>query len=231
MPDSDKLRSTLKKEVLEKERLDSAEQTQKDRIDALTAALTETTSLDNSKITAVVANLKEEAVNGARTLQITLPSPNSKYIRIALYLIAGVFAFSIFKSGQLESIEQEQYYDNINAHPKYDFFSDLSSLKMMLSGSYFQHFHDHNAFPGSAGDLGKSATRYLDNSRFIQSYVIKSNGTIKLGLSDQYGYHRFIELEPKQQSSLGSWHIEFDCRSNALDHLLHDKGRYWCDPT
>lgn len=230
MRNTENLRNTLKQEVLEKERIDSVEQSQKDQIDALTAALTETTSLDKSKISSVITNLQEEAANNTRGPQFTLPSFNSKYIRVAVYLVAGIFAYSTFKAGQLESLEQEQYYDSLGDHPKLDFVRELSTLKMMLTDGYSQHFREHNTFPGSAEDLGQDSNRYLNGSRFVQSYKISSNGNIKLSLSDQYGYHRYIELTPKQKESFGSWHIEFSCRSNAQDHLLHDNGRYWCEP-
>lgn len=231
MHNTDKLHSALKEEVLNKERKDFAEQSQRDKIDALTAALTETTSLDKSKISSVITNLQEEAVNSSCRPAFTLPSLNTKYIRVAIYLIAGVLAYSTFKSGQLESLEQEQYYDSISDHPKYDFYSELSTIKMVLSDDYTRYFREHNAFPDSAENLGRDSNRYLNNSRFIQSYHITGNGIIKLSLSDQYGYHRFIELAPKQQKSFSSWHLEFNCRSNAQDHLLHDSGRYWCEPT
>ncbi len=228
-----KLQQTLCEKVLEQEQCDEQNRQVRDRIDAVGSALLETTSLNRRQINAVVVNLQEEAATLSGSVNPPLfkrPSINPQILRIVGYIALGLLAYSAFKSAQINTLKLEQSY-NTSQHSRIDLQIGVSRFRGM-AGSIYQNFYkQHKKFPDTvdliSGGDGTGGLQYT--STVVDRVQLSGNGNIRLELTESYGYNRWVELTPRLQDHPLSVVVNFDCRSNAENNLLHNNGLYWCE--
>lgn len=234
MTNSERIQEALCEEVLKQELEDEASRDQQEKLRALKAALAESTSLDERNISAIANNLEEEEASKASGKQlkalVKLPAINTQYIRIAAYLMLGLIGFSVYKSAQVNTLQIEQSYQYTEGS-KVDLQISVSTLRSFLVTPFNRYYNEFEAFPSNVQNLDavSKASDLLRPNELFSSADLLENGTVRLTLSENYGYNRWIELIPTVIAGSSRRNIEFKCRSNAEEHLLHNNGSYWCN--
>lgn len=228
-----KIQQTLCEKVLEQAQCDERNRQEQARIDAVGIALLEATSLNSRQINAVVGNLQEEAATLSDSVKPPLfkrLSINPQILRIFGYIALGLLGYSAFKSAQINTLKLEQSY-NTSQHSRIDLQIDVSRFRDMAGSIYQKFYKQHKKFPDTVDLIsGSDGTgRFQYRSSVVDRYQLSGNGTIRLQLTESYGYNRWIELTPRLQDHPLSAVVNFDCRSNAENNLLHNNGRYWCE--
>ena len=226
-----KLQKALRDSVISQEQAEQQAREQLALLDSTADALTETTSLDQKSVSAVLRNIRAEPAKIHKTSVIPeLPSVSPQKIRIGIYAVLGLLGYSAYNAAQVNTLHKEQllYSSQQSVH---DLQIEAMNLQGILVSPYMAFFKRNQQFPSSIDELsGDYRTReYLDASRYFTAYKPVQNGAVRFDLTERYGYNRWIELTPKLVDYPVWDKVNFDCRSNAERHLLQNNGNPWCE--
>lgn len=201
-------------------------------LDSTSAALVDTTTLDHVQIEAIRRGIEEETRPRTSSVLSVLPAVNLQYVRIAVYLFLGFIAYSAYRAAQVDTLQQQQDYASTSSQSAFDLISGVRNLQMLLTDTYQAFYKSESRLPQSVADIEpfQATLAHLGASSLFKAYEVHASGGIRLELSDNYGYHRWIILSPLVSEHWAGVSIEFACQSNAQEQLLQLNGRYWCTP-
>lgn len=226
------IQDSLKQQVLSLERSDIQDQEQKQKLKSTCESLTETTNIDHARVAAVLKNLQEEqAAQPKRLLPFSLPAFNPVHTRIAVYFIAGFLAFSAYKSAQISEIQKESRYDHRTNNFKVTFSNEIAMFKSLLGDAQLRYHENYGRFPNTLDDLDfyyDRTTIALDSYAFVDEYNVLDDGSVKINLTENYGYNRWLKLTPSLKPGPLSDQVVLTCTSNAERNLLNFSHGSWC---
>ena len=222
----------MKQQILELERHEAQTREHDENLESIRESLTEVTGVSGDNVAAVLRNLEEEkSVSTGNLFPFTTPTVAPVYKRIAIYSVAGFLAFSAFKSSQIRQVQQESRYDHRTMNFKVAFSADVGLVKSLLSDAQRYHYKLHGRFaatPEGLNELYRRTTRSIESYSFVSEFNVLEDGSMKIYLTDKFGYDRWLALTPKLYTGARSNQVVFDCTSNAEPNLLRFNHGAWC---